>query len=330
MSAHSSDTRARHQRLTHAITQEPAILTRLSLSRAIDARESPSAIFMGFGFCSRDALSHALPLDALTMLLAGERLRRAAGAKHLVVLLADAHCAINQLAGAQATRRVKEVERLLAGVKVRAGLRALKIVRASTFHRQEAYGAHLAQILATAQAEEASYFHLEAADVAYVQQRFGRVIKLGWAISNDVRTRTHDERAFDRKIDEWLASPPLGYVYCAAGRLLDDARPKGSPYLECDPARRICLDPREDVRAKLERARARGVSIEKIKGVRKALRRASRLYASLIARRPEGDLEARTQAIIDALFAPSVERSAGEQIAATYAGQRPSFRCTVG
>jgi hypothetical protein len=97
-------------------------------------------------------------------------------------------------------------------------------------------------------------------------------------------------------------------VYTKAGRVLDDKRKKAPPYVEMDPARRICLSRGEDVAAKLARGKMRA-SYSTWRGVRNHLNAITRTYARLV--RPlDGPLEERVQAMIDDVWGePTVQEA---------------------
>jgi hypothetical protein len=299
MSRLDRDTRWR-EALRQAVLQDPLLETRPSL-RALERHRParrPGGVFVGIGLCAPDAVSKALPLDALGLILSAERVRRAVGAGRLVVLIADSHAATNAVDLLEVQRRCREAERTLHLVRNHLGLTALRVRKASTLHAGEDYRAVLARVRRRAGEEEHPYFVREVADIACMDRRLGGLVKVGWCIG--ARAGTHrDERAFDARFTAWVGRH-AGFVYGKAGRRLDDRGPKAPPYITRDARRRICLRPDEDVTAKLAGA-GRRTSTATLNGVRRHLRALARSFSDTVAPL-QGDVAQRAQAIIRAVF----------------------------
>lgn len=286
------------------VRQSPLLETGLSLEGLQRAQRPrpPAAIFVGVGLCTRARASRAVPFDVLGMLLPAERLRRAIGARELVVLVADSHALINDLdpfqVRALARRWIDTLARLGDSVLPR-----LRVLRASQLHATPRYRDVLEEVRRRAPGGAHPYVLREVADIEHLRRELGGVLKVGWAICS-CGDRGHDERFFDARHRAWVGSA-VGFVYCKAGRALDDRRPRAAPYITTDPERRICLSPGEDVEAKLARASALGhASASTVRGVRKQLKMIARAYREL-GHPLRGPVEQRTQTIIDEMLVPA-------------------------
>lgn len=290
-------------RLRQLVLQEGLIETRPSLAalERVDRSAPPAAVFLGVGLCTESRLSAALPLDFLGMLLPAERVRRAVGARVLCVMLADVHALGNGFAADQVERQARQTEQSLWRIKSALRLPAMEIVRASSFHGTASYRRVLAEVGLRAGPHEDPYFIRQVADLEYLDRRAGGALKVGWTISASSRVkRRRDEVAFDDRFRQWVGKN-VGFVYCKAGRTLDDRRPKASPYVAVEPARRVCLRPGEEVRAKLERAR--GVAAEiTVKGVVRHLKAVTRSFSELVEPLG-GPVDRRAQAVISWILA---------------------------
>ena len=291
-------------RLEQVVLQEPGIATKpslLGLERLMWSMARPAAVFVGIGLCSTRALSRGLAFDALHMLLAAERLRAAIGAGTTVVLVADRHAELNAFEPSAIRRRADVTVRALLRVRARLGLGGLCVVRASRLEQDPKYEVRLAAARERAGPRANAYAVRQAADVGYMHDALGGIIKLGWVLS---RQRVHgtnlDEVAFDQWVQEWTCATPA-FAYTAPGRVLDDRAPKAPPYVEVSPARRLMLDPREDVKTKLSAAR---VSKSTRNGVKRQLRHLTQLYAREVEPL-RGDLGERVQIILQRLYGPA-------------------------
>lgn len=303
-----SEAPAWRQRLLHAVTQEPLLVTRPSLDALAGGgfSSAPRAVFVGIGLVTPDAVSRVLPLDVLGILLPAERLRRAVGAERLVVLVADDNALENDLDPGQirqVSRRAEEAQHLLERIGRRICPGRMTVQTAAELHQSPAYQRILAQVDEAAPDDEHGYFKQEVADIELLDRCWGGVLKVGWTVSasRDLRRR-RDEVAFDRRFRRWRRRPLMS-VYCRAGRSLDDRQLKASPYIAVDPQRRICLQPDEQVAAKLQRA-AEWASPGTVNGVRNHLRALTRTYSQMITAL-EGTVEQRAQAVIEQIFAPN-------------------------
>lgn len=294
--------------LREAVRQDPLVETGLSLEtmQAPTSDAAPAAVFIGLGLCSRQHLSQGLPLDLLGMLLPAERVRRAVGARSMVVLVADTHALSNKsFAPAEVERQASGAVRTLRLLRDRLGLETLEVVRASSLDTDQTYGAVHSEVKAAAPAGANSYFTREVADIAHLQRDLGGIIKVGWTISGSAdESHDSDELAFDRTFRRWTGRP-LCAVYCKAGRALDDGHPRVSPYVTVNPARRICLHPDEDVAARLAEGRELA-SRDTVRGVRNRLRAITRAYSQLVAPLA-GPVEQRTQQLLRNIWAEGVK-----------------------
>lgn len=276
------------------ILQEPLVESSASLRALKTMRPArrPRSVFLGIGLCSRAQLGAALPVDVLGMLLPAERIRESIGAASLVVLVADQHAVCNGLDPDRVERRARDTVRMLGGIRDALGLAHMRILRASEFHDTSEYRAVLAGVERQAPPGEHAYVTRQIADCEYLHRRCGGIVKVGWCTD---RNGHGGEHVFDRRFRDWIGDH-VGFVYCKAGRVLDDHTRKASPYLAVDADARICLAPGENVRAKLHFARAHA-SEPTICGVRKHLRALT--YSACRRVGPiRGSVEDRVQGLI--------------------------------
>ena len=172
----------------------------------------------------------------------------------------------------------------------------MTILRASALHREAGYRAALARIRAQAAGQGNEYMYRQTADVAFLDEALGGILKLGWTVDPaGVAGGYRDEVAFDRHVAPWSGRNPC-FAYVACGRAFDDRRPKVSPYVGVERARRIYLDPRESIGAKLARA-------SQLASKRNIA--AARRHLSLIADAwgaPEASLDVRLRGILGTLY----------------------------
>lgn len=288
--------------LTQIIQQEPLIKTHLSQKglQRLPEGAPPSCVFIGLGLGTSMRLGEALPLDLLGVLLPAERVRRAICAPTLAVMIADNHAYSNGFGQLQVQRSVRRLARSLVRIKAAFGLKELEIIKASDFHSTSEYQRILAQVEARAPARTHPYFKLEVADICYMERTQGGLIKVGWTIrTSPGASTTNDELAFDRKFLRWTGLKS-GFIYCSAGRTLDDLHPKVSPYICLDKERRICLDPGESIREKVARSMVH-LSESTRRGVKNHLRKIGRCYCEVVEP-VSGTWSQRTQTIIERLF----------------------------
>lgn len=170
-------------------------------------------------------------------------------------------------------------------------------------HAEAGYREWLERICRRAPRETRPYVLREVADIAYLQEREGGLIKVGWALQPSARGVLRDERMFDRRFAEWVDGS-AGFVYAKPGRAMDDRRQKMPPYLEWEPERRICLVDGEAAADKLAWAR-RNTSESTYRGVRNHLHAIARTYGKLV--RPlSGSIPEQTERILGDLFGADV------------------------
>ncbi len=301
----SGEPRWRKQ-LREALLQEPLIASRPSLIALRQAgRECPGAVFLGIGLCTRAELSRAMPLDVLGMLLAAEVVRRSVGAACTVVLVADEHARANGLAAAAVASRTLETVQLLTQARAAAGLERMHIVTASQFHASAAYRAALAEVAAHAPRSTHEYVLRQVADVSFFDRAYRGIIKVGWSTDGGGGRAVGGEAFFDERCRKWVGSR-VAFVYCKAGRVLDDRRRKAAPYLALEPSQRICLRRDEDVARKLGDA---PITESTRAGVRNHLKTIVYSYGRLV--QPlRGTLEERISELIEQVCSAPIERRA--------------------
>lgn len=300
----STPQRGLHARLRRLVEQHPLFETSPS-QRAVD--RAPSAlqaktVFAGIGLVSGPTITRALPLDVMGLILSAEQTRRTLSAERLLVLVADAHARCNGAPQALLEQRTAQYVALLRGIADRCGFSRMHVVRASEWEREPAYRRTLDAARRSMPSDIDPYVLREVADIAHVERVYGGVVKVGWALQRSRDGVQRDERSFDEAFKRWIGGDAC-FVYSKAGRAFDDRRHKVSPYVVADASRRICIDPGEDVAAKLARAQ-RDVSHSTFRGVCNHLRAVTRSYAKLV--RPlDGGLPERAQAMIDDALAAS-------------------------
>lgn len=293
---------ASHVRLRGVVEQHPLLETQPSCAGVEDASPLLSArtVFTGIGLVSGDAVSSAVPLDVMGLLLGAEQVRRTLAADRLVVLVADTHALGNGAPSALLRLRTHQYVRLLRAVAARCQFTQMQVVRASEWERDADYQDTLQSVLRRMPADTDAYVSREVADIAYVERVYGSFVKVGWALQRSAHGALRDERLFDRAYERWIGGRGC-FVYSKPGRALDDQRQKVSPYVVADRARRICIDAQEDVVEKLRRTR-QSVTRSTYRGVCKHLNAVTRTYSELV--RPlEGSVPERAQAMINDLLA---------------------------
>lgn len=288
-------------RLSRVVEQEPLFETRPSRHGVEDAPPlvQDSTVFAGVGLVSGPAVTRAVPLDVMGLLLSAEHVRRTLAASRLLVLVADAHAQTNGAPQALLERRTERYLEVLHAVIARCHFTHMHVVRASEWDDDATYRNTLRAVQGRMPADTHPYVLREVADIAHVERTYGSVVKVGWALQRSRAGAHRDERLFDDAFTRWIGGRAC-FVYAKPGRALDDRRQKVSPYVVADTSRRICIHPEEDVVAKLERAR-QDVSRSTYRGVCNHLNAVTRSYGALV--RPlEGSVPERAQTMIDDLL----------------------------
>ncbi|WP_428262951.1 hypothetical protein [Haliangium sp.] len=306
-------------RVAEVVRQEALIDTRTSLRAlaGLTRAEAPKAVLVGIGLCSQTRLGQALPIDVLGMLLPAERLRHAAGASTLVVLVADVHALANGFDPFAVERRAQHTVTTLLRLRQACGFERMTVIRASSFHRSGAYRDLLGQVAQRLPERQHPYAERQIADVAYLDRRYGGILKVGWVRDSQPRAGGRDERMFDA----WTRAcfgHEVGFVYCKPGRALADRGRKAAPYITVEPEVRICLRPDEDPVAKLALARG-AASDETVRGVRRHLGRLAYAYQKYVAAL-EGPLEHRVRLMIAHAWAGARVGASAESASARFAG----------
>lgn len=286
------------RRLEDTIRQSALIHTQTSLaaSRRSAIAFRPRGIFVGLGLCSGPRVSQALPLDAVGYLLTAETIRRSLKAPKLMVLIADTHATTSGADPAAVATRAREVIAVVKRLRQRGGFRELELFSASSIHETMAYKGIFKTVKQRSSMFHHPYFTREAADIEYIRRRCGSLVKVGWTLgSKDAR---RDERAFDGLYENWVGHR-VTFVYTKPGRVLDDAHPRGVPYTETDPARRVCLLPDEDLQKKLN-PESGPASRDTTKAARNHLKAVCRLYSQMVEPL-RGTLEERVHRVLDSL-----------------------------
>ncbi|HJL40542.1 MAG TPA: hypothetical protein RMG48_04500 [Myxococcales bacterium LLY-WYZ-16_1] len=288
------------RRVDQVILQEPLVASRASrLAIPVLKRAAPpQAVYVGIGLCTPKALSRAVPIDLLGLLLPAEVIRRALGAPKLVVLVADAHAQLNPFDPEAIRFRSNVVVRALLRIRERLGFGAWSVLRASEVAQSDAYRRVFDEVRERSRDVMRPYMVRQVADVVHFHRQLGGVLKVGWVLRPQRTTPgLGDEMAFDRQVQPWTGET-VPFVYAKPGRTLDDRAKKAPPYVEPHPGRRILLDPREDVARKLAQP---GVNRSTLNGVKKHLRALTHTW-SRVVEPVRGDVAERTQAILRSLY----------------------------
>lgn len=293
-----------------AVKEEGLVEYRPSIEGVLGSNpaKKPDAVFLGMGVCTKQQVSVALPLDALGMLLPAEQIRRVLGARSVIVLIADEHARSNfGFSAAEIERITSANEDVLTRVINAFGLGAVKVVRASDFHSTAEYLEVLAEVDRRAKGLEHAYFRKEVADIEFLNRVCGGILKVGWTVSSSLNVeRRHDEVAFDQRFRAWMGDH-VPFIYCKAGRVLDERRPKASPYVATEESRRLCLHQGEDVRAKL-RAVQSTVPQSVLKSTKRHLGALIRSFCAVVEPL-SGQVEDRAQEIIGRVFGPAPQHA---------------------
>ncbi len=291
------------ERLAKVIEQDPLIVSKAS-RRAVDQLpQAPRAVYLGVGLCTRTEVSRALSVDLLGMILPAEAIRRAVGARQLVVLVADAHAMTNHLPAEHVDFRARVTVRTLARLARRLGLTRMLVIRASALEEHDAFHRTRRAVSAAADGRYHPYVVQQVTDVAFLTQRFGSLLKVGWTLGvNPDRTDGADERMFDSLVSP-LSGTRAAFVYCWPGRRMDDRGGRAPPYIVLEPERRILLTHDEHVPTKVKWAR-RSVSRVTIRALRNHLRRLAAGYTRVIGPVRGASVEARVQTILESIFRP--------------------------
>lgn len=289
--------------LERLVTQQSLFDTRASLaglSHIAAQHRAPASVFLGLGLSGHHELSLGLPFDTLGMLFAAEQARRALRAQHTIVLIADSHASCNGHEAGLVAKTARAHEAVLHRVVQRLGWHHVRVVRARDLHALDAHVQLHDHIRRMAPQDAHPYVTREIADIEFFARHSGGILKVGWALQTN-EGGAWDERAFDDRFRRWVGGH-VGFVYCKAGRTLDDRRRKAAPYLLRDPARRVCLAPGERVREKLERASVHA-SVATLRGVRRHLKAITRSYNQLV--KPlSGSIEDQAQEVLAELLGP--------------------------
>lgn len=296
------DSRAR---LHHLIEQHPLFETEPSRHALDDGWSALHAktVFAGIGLVSGATVSRALPLDVMGLLLSAEQARRTLNAERLIVLVADSHGRCNGAPRELLDRRSAHYVSRLRGIADVCGFSKMQVVLASDWERDPAYRRTFEAVQRRVPLDLDPYVLREIADIAHVEREHGGVVKVGWVLQRSRQHVNRDERTFDETFVRWIGGRAR-FLYSKPGRALDDRRQKVSPYVVADAARRILIDPNEDVAEKLARA-SEAVSRSTYRGVCNHLKAVTRSYCKLV--RPlDGALPQRAQAMIDHVLASPV------------------------
>lgn len=226
--------------LRKAIMQEPLLEREASLAGTAKLA-LPANLFFGIGLCNRHALSCGMPADVLRMVAISEKI----GGKK-TILIADAHAKFNGFGHKEIDRVAHMQQDTLQGVCGKLGLRNWEIVLASDIIGNPAYQSILRTIN-----EENEYVRKELADIWWMRQERGVMLKVGWALNG---SRNSSETFFDGKFSSGKGGE-MSFIYVESGRTFDPAKPRAPPYFCDNPQNRMLLKAGENAQAKIAKAR---------------------------------------------------------------------------
>lgn len=273
------------------IEQEPSIK---GLHTNLDSR-SGGGIYYGTGLTTPRAIGVGLPFDVLGMILTAEELRRAGKFSSIYHHIADTHAKTNDwIDPEQVDRRAGEVRQTLEKLAGNLKLEGFYVTLSSDFDMSKEYREILSSF---DESPEHEYVRREMADMEWYRQRHGVELKLGWIIQAKETGLGFDERLFDREYLR-LRGEQLSFVYAKAGRTFDKGRPKASPYIQIEGERRIVIDSKEDVEAKIAEA-VSASGDPTLGGATKHLQSIVRSYEKLYGNLGDLTLNQKIQVIID-------------------------------
>lgn len=265
------------------------------ISESFPVDKQPS-IYYGTGICTPAKLSVELPVDVLSMMFVTERMRRQFNMGEIYHHIADTHALSNKHFDKDAVNTLANKTReSLIRVSENLGLKHFHFVLASEFDQTDSYR----EILDSFKTDKHEYVQREVADIEWYRKEKGVYLKTGWIIQSAETSIGNDERVFDREYKDKI-NGDVSFLYLKAGRTLDKARPKASPYISVAGESRIHLKKGENVSLKLTSAQEEFGPDKQFGGTRRylldILREYEKLYGSFNF---SMSFEERLQMIID-------------------------------
>ncbi len=265
------------------------------ISDSFPIDKQPS-IYYGTGICTPKQLSAELPIDILSMMLVTERMRRQFDLGEIYHHIADTHALTNKHFDQDAVKKLAaKTEESLTQIAKNLGLEHFHFILASAFDQTSSYQ----EILNSFKTDKHEYVQREVADIEWYRKEKNVYLKTGWIIQSAETSLGNDERVFDREYKNKI-NGDVSFLYLKAGRTLDKARPKASPYISIAGESRIHIKKGESVSSKLEKAKEEFGPDKQFGGTRRylldILREYEKIYGSF---NMSMSFEERLQMIID-------------------------------
>ncbi|MFH1648909.1 MAG: hypothetical protein ABIA11_04280 [Patescibacteria group bacterium] len=259
--------------------------------------EGGGALYFGTGLTTSTDPSIAIPFDLVGMICTAIEICKAAELDQAIQLIADTHALSNSFCNEKDVRAISQQMMDTAS-------RISNLVRSdlytpllsSDIDKSKAYRT----ILSSIQTDDHEYVKREWSDIEYLRRIKGLKIKLSWTIGSKEKRIGFDERLYDNRFEEVVGSK-ISFIYLKPGRTLDLHRPKVSPYISIEGERRILLQPKENVRAKIEEAQKSQDA--ELKSVIKHMADIVSVFENTYGKEVKGsDAIEKTQSIIDLVF----------------------------
>ena len=217
------------------MTGREPLITELRMGGEI---ESSTGVYLGIGLCTRHKLTEHIPFDALSMILAGELIKRKLKLRDGTIIVADTHAKTNGFPDKKVDLIAKTRKYSLHAAMENIGFAGWDILLGSDMAGNGLYRDILSRMERRNQYEK-----LQLADTEFMR-REGRSVKVGWSH----RTLGFDEKHFDELYESEFGNPST-FVYVEPGRRLDGRR--FSPYVHDDSGQRLYMEADEDTDAKV-------------------------------------------------------------------------------
>ena len=203
-----------------------------------DELESSTGIYLGIGLARRDALSDYMPFDVLSMVLAGELVKRKLKLKGGTIIVADSEAKTNGFAETKIDRIARSRKDLLYMALKNMGFEDWEIALSSEMANHPLYRDILSGLDIPSR-----YETIQLADMEFMRN-CGKSIKVGW----EHCATDFDERHFDARYASRFGNRTT-FLYTEPGRTLKGKRMP--PYLHGPAESRLYLEYDEDAAAKV-------------------------------------------------------------------------------
>jgi hypothetical protein len=219
-------------------------------ARQSDQDSSRQAIYFGIGLVAQKTLTKGLSINYLGYLLGAEQARRSMGLGMVIQLVAD-QLALDDRPDLKddVTTMSSRIVGQSMSIADRMGLGGnYRVMLASDMQHEEGFhenNEHVRTYLSDKglPGPVENYTRLQLAITRQMQDRYNVTTKLSWAVSG--ADGKFDERFFDNHY-AGMDGNRLTCVYSHAGRTLDPARPRVSPYFVHSPENHLLLSIEDD------------------------------------------------------------------------------------